>query len=137
MKCNRLTAITSHFREGMMKHLLISTLCIISGSLTAGEPKVVNVSIAKASSQGARTISVTVKHGDTGWKHYADAFEISTPNGRVLNTRVLAHPHVNEQPFERDAYGVIIPDGVSEILVRAKDSVHGFGKAVRVEIPRD
>lgn len=137
MKRNSLKSITKPFYGKAIKCLLISTLSIYSGLLTAGEPRIVNVSFSKASSHGARTISVTVKHGDTGWKHYADAFEISTPDGKVLNTRVLAHPHVNEQPFERDAYGVTIPDGVAEILVRVKDSVHGFGESVRVMVPKD
>jgi len=79
----------------------------------------------------------TVRHADSGWKHYADAIEISTPEGVVLLTRVLAHPHVNEQPFTRGASNITIPGGVRKILVRAKDSVHGFGEALQVTVPKN
>jgi len=70
---------------------------------------------------------VTVKHSDTGWKHYANAFEVLTPNKQVLSKRVLHHPHVNEQPFTRSLTGVRIPNGISSVLIRAHDSVHKYG----------
>ena len=80
--------------------------------------------------------SVTVRHDDEGWEHYADRWEILGPNGEVLATRVLAHPHVGEQPFTRRLPGVRVPDGVRAVLVRASDSVHGHGgREQRVEIP--
>jgi len=117
---------------------LIIVTCLGSVSLAvAGEPKIVEVKISKESFFGSRSIFVTVEHEDTGWDHYADTFDISTPDGEILSTRVLAHPHVDEQPFTRDARGVSIPDGVTEVLVRAKDSVHGFGETVRVAVPKE
>ncbi len=73
------------------------------------------------------TFKVTVKHADAGWKHYADAWEVLAPDGTVLGTRILYHPHDNEQPFTRSLSGVKIPPGVSEVTVRARDSMHGFG----------
>jgi len=55
----------------------------------------------------------------------------------VLGVRELAHPHVNEQPFTRSLGGVEIPDGVQEVTIRARDSVHGYGGAeLSVELPR-
>ena len=42
---------------------------------------------------------VTVQHADTGWDHYADAWEVLAPDGTVLGTRTLLHPHTDEQPF--------------------------------------
>ena len=74
-------------------------------------------------------VDVTVLHADTGWDHYANAFEIVAPDGAVLATRVLAHPHVNEQPFTRSLGNVAIPDGVQSVTVRAVDSVHERGGA--------
>ena len=79
---------------------------------------------------------VTVEHADTGWEHYADGWEVVAPDGTVLGTRTLLHPHVDEQPFTRSLSGVAIPDGNTEVTIRAHDSVDGLGgKEVRVELP--
>ena len=59
----------------------------------------------------------------------ANRFEVLAPDGTVLGTRVLLHPHVDEQPFTRSLSGVEIPDGITEIRVRAGDSVHETGGA--------
>ncbi|MBT5266803.1 MAG: hypothetical protein HOL85_18345 [Rhodospirillaceae bacterium] len=102
---------------------------------SAGEADVVKVEIRK---EGARTysFSVTLAHGDVGWKHYADAWEVVGPDGTVLGKRVLFHPHVNEQPFTRSLGGVKIPAGVAKVTLRAHDLVHGTGgKVMTVVVP--
>jgi hypothetical protein len=54
-----------------------------------------------------------------------------------LGTRVLYHPHVDEQPFTRSLGGVRIPAEVTSVILRAHDSVHGAGgREVVVELPR-
>ncbi len=80
------------------------------------------------------TFEVTVEHPDTGWEDYADGWDVVTPGGEVLKpnpddafTRVLLHPHENEQPFTRSQRGIAIPEGVTEVRVRAHDLVDGFG----------
>jgi hypothetical protein len=78
---------------------------------------------------------VTVKHQDEGWQHYADAWEIVAPDGQVLATRTLYHPHVNEQPFTRSLSGVVIKPAIKVVTVRAHDSVHAYGgKEIRVKL---
>jgi hypothetical protein len=42
-------------------------------------------------------------------------------------TRVLLHPHEAEQPFTRSQSGITIPEGVTEVRVRAHDLVDGYG----------
>jgi len=82
------------------------------------------------------TFEVTVRHADTGWDHYADAWEVLAPDGEVLGRRVLHHPHVEEQPFTRQLRGVEVPEGVREVRIRARDSVHGFGgREAEVPLP--
>jgi hypothetical protein len=83
---------------------------------------------------GTWTFRVTVQHPDTGWEDYADGWDVLTPDGEVLKpdpdspfTRLLLHPHVAEQPFERSQSGIVIPPGVSRVRVRAHDLVDGFG----------
>lgn len=79
---------------------------------------------------------VTLRHADTGWDHHANVWEIVGPDGKVLGTRVLAHPHVNEQPFTRSLGGVEIPADVSEVTIRAGDNVDGLGgKTMKVTLP--
>jgi len=103
---------------------------------SAGEADVVGVKVTKT---GADTYSfdVTLKHADTGWKHYANKWEVVGPDGKVLGTRVLYHPHVNEQPFTRSLSGVKIHASVSDVTVRAYDSEHGAGgKTFSVALPK-
>ena len=83
---------------------------------------------------GTWTFHVTVEHPDTGWEDYADGWDVVTPDGRVLKpdpdsafTRTLLHPHVDEQPFTRSQGGITIPQGVSQVRVRAHDLVDGWG----------
>jgi hypothetical protein len=73
---------------------------------------------------------VTVRHADAGWQHYANAWEILGPDGEVLATRTLHHPHVDEQPFTR-TLDATIPLGIERVTIRARDSRHGLGGAER------
>ena len=92
----------------------------------AGEADVLEVQVQRTGSR-TFTFSATLRHTDEGWGHYADAWEVIGPDGKVLATRVLYHPHVEEQPFTRSLAGVEIPVEVKEVTVRAHDSVHGYG----------
>lgn len=94
----------------------------------AGEADVVDVSVSEQS-DGVFRFDVTVAHADTGWEHYADRWEVVAPDGTILGTRTLLHPHENEQPFTRSLSGVAIPPGIDTVTVRAHDSVHGLGGA--------
>jgi len=96
-----------------------------------GEADVIKVD-AKRTGDTFR-FSVTVRHADTGWDHYANAWEVVKTDGTVLATRVLAHPHVDEQPFTRSLGGVAIPEGTRTVFLRAVDSVHGQG-GVTIEV---
>ena len=103
--------------------------------LLAGEAHVVDERAIKESS-ATYSFHVTVQHADTGWDHYADKWEVLGPDGTVLGTRVLLHPHVNEQPFTRSLSGVKIPEGIKSVTVRAHDKVHGWGgKVITVDLP--
>ncbi len=103
----------------------------------AGEADVEMVRITKERGATYR-FDVTVRHGDTGWAHYADKWDVVAPGGEILGTRVLLHPHEREQPFTRSLSGVSIPRGVARVTVRAHDKIHGYGgKVVTVAVPRD
>ena len=62
--------------------------------------------------------------------------EIIGPHGTILGTRVLAHPHVDEQPFTRSLGGVKIDDGINQVTVRAVDNLAvGGGRSIKVSLP--
>lgn len=73
------------------------------------------------------TFFVTVRHKDTGWEHFANRYEILTLEKKIIATRTLHHPHVNEQPFTRSISSVKIPKDANSVIIRAHDSVHGYG----------
>lgn len=78
---------------------------------------------------GSWRFAVTISHGDTGWDDYADGWRVELADGTVLDTRVLLHPHVEEQPFTRSLQGVVIPEGVAEVYVRASTNAEGWDGA--------
>lgn len=83
----------------------------------ADAPEILDVAIEK---QGMDwQVSVTIRHPDSGWDHYADGWEVIDAKGKRLGYRELMHPHVDEQPFTRSLRNVMVPDGMREIYVRA------------------
>lgn len=118
-----------------IRRILVLILLLLPALVFAGEADVVKVEVGKSGS--SYDFNVTVQHSDEGWQHYADKWDIIGPDGQVLATRVLHHPHVNEQPFTRSLSGVAIDVGTRSIIVRAHDLVHGYGgKEMVVEMPR-
>lgn len=99
---------------------------LLTAPALAGEADVVAVD-ATQQSDGAWRFSVTLEHDDVGWDHYANRWDVVGPDGTVYGERVLAHPHVNEQPFTRSLSGVTIPESVDQVVVRGNDSVHELG----------
>ncbi len=95
----------------------------------------VGVEVSGGRAQGYR-FDVTLRHADSGWDHYADAWEVLAPDGGLLAKRVLVHPHVNEQPFTRSLGGVKVPAGIDRVRIRAHDSVHGYGgREMEIALP--
>ena len=103
----------------------ISGLLLLSPIAYAGEVRIVEVSVECPSSC---TFSVTLEHEDQGWQHYANQWDVVTLEGKLLKSRVLHHPHEQEQPFTRSLSGVFIPAGESKVKIRAKDSKHGYSE---------
>jgi hypothetical protein len=113
---------------------LLPPLLLAAVPAFAGEADVLDVDVT-AAAEGYR-FEVTVGHADEGWEHYADRFEITTPDGAILGVRTLHHPHVDEQPFTRALSGVLVPPEFDRVVVRARDSVHGYGGAeLEVALP--
>ena len=109
-------------------------LLLAAGMAYGGEADVIEVKAIRTDGRTYR-FDVSVLHQDEGWEHYADKWDIVAPDGTVLGTRTLYHPHVNEQPFTRSLSGVKIPQDIVWVTVRAHDSVHNYGgKVVEVKL---
>ena len=120
----------------MTRRLALVILAAVCLPTYGGEVDVLDVKVSCTDDLVCR-FDVTVIHDDQGWEHYANRWEVLSPDGEILATRVLAHPHDNEQPFTRSLTNVRIPGHLSEVIVRAHDLVHEYGgKELRVELPR-
>ncbi|RRJ85423.1 hypothetical protein D0544_03020 [Aestuariirhabdus litorea] len=109
---------------------------MLAGLSQANEPEPLAATIS-AQGAGLYRISLTLRHADEGWDHYADRWELVDEQGNLLATRRLQHPHVDEQPFTRSLSAVRLPQGLEKVTIRVHDSRHGYGRRkVTLEIPR-
>ena len=119
-----------------MKWFATILVFLFAGAAMSGEADVIDAKVARAR-DGTYNFDVTIRSNDKGWDYYCDAFEVLAPDGKVLGTRVLLHPHEDEQPFTRELYGVKIPPGVERVTIRARHKPKGYdGKTLVVKLPR-
>lgn len=131
-----------------MKKILILILIINSLALYSDDSILFNndlnysqVEFVKLteSKNGSWRFDVTLRHKDTGWEHYADLWVVvDTQTDKIIGSRTLTHPHVNEQPFTRSLSGVIINENSRYIEVKSKCTLHGYeGKKVIIDLELD
>jgi len=79
---------------------------------------------AKPGSNGY-SFAVTIESNDTGCDRYADWWEVITPEGELLYRRILAHSHVDEQPFTRSGGPVAVGED-DDVVVRSHTNPDGY-----------
>jgi len=115
---------------------LLTLAWLSGGSAVAGQAHVLKGEITRQQ-DGRYHIQASLRHNDSGWDHYANRWEVLGPSGEVIATRILAHPHVHEQPFTRGLSDISIPPTWTWVRVRAHDLVHGYaGREVTLSVPR-
>lgn len=98
-------------------------------------PDVVAVRV-KVSGPNLFDFDVTISSPYDTPGRYADGFRVYTAANQILGERKLLHDHQNEQPFTRDLYGVAIPQGVTSVLIQARDQKYGYGgKVAEARLP--
>ena len=102
----------------------------LAPSTTTTNPPDAEITFVRARLRGDNTWSfdVAVDHPDTGWEDYTDGWHVETPDGEILATRILLHPHVGERPFTRGQGGVVVPEGVTEVYIRSHDLISGYSQ---------
>lgn len=112
-----------------MKHFFALGLYFMATVLAHADAPQITDTRANQSG-GLWRFDVTLLHPDTGWDHYADGWRVELTDGTILTTRVLAHPHVNEQPFTRSQSGVTVPEGVNTVYIRSRCNLDGWSEDV-------
>ena len=110
-----------------MKLMIFSALalCVLAALPLRADPPEIEAVRAQRDGETWR-FDVTLSHPDTGWDHYADGWRVLDMAGNELGLRVLAHPHVQEQPFTRSLSGVKIPKETRQVQVQARCLVDGW-----------
>lgn len=115
--------------------ILLASLFSCASLSSAGEVNIVDVVFEKK--RETWNVKTQLLHEDSGWDHYADAWRIVDESGNEIATRILHHPHVDEQPFTRNLSDVRIPRHIDIVYVEAHDSVHGWSKQrVRIDLTK-
>lgn len=87
------------------------------------------VSVSSSGEAGNYTFSVGISSQDTGCAQYANWWEVITEDGTLIYRRILAHSHVNEQPFVRSG-GTVSIAANQVVIVRAHMNSSGYGTIV-------
>ncbi|MCB0352666.1 MAG: hypothetical protein KDD64_04050 [Bdellovibrionales bacterium] len=106
-------------------------------SLVSATPPEIVAARVTCLSEKECTASITLRHSDTGWEHYANRWDIFSPKGELLGTRILRHPHVEEQPFTRTLEKFKIPQVLQEVTIVAFDTGGAQSAPFRVNVRWD
>lgn len=98
----------------------------LSAACAAAAPVADVLAVEATGEPGAYRFEVRISSPDTGCDQYADWWEVLSEDGELLYRRILAHSHVDEQPFVRTGGPVAVePDRV--VWVRAHMNPGGYG----------
>ena len=87
------------------------------------------VSLEITGDPNAYQFSVGIASPDEGCDQYADWWEVLTEDGDLVYRRILAHSHVDEQPFVRSG-GPVAIDADTVVIMRAHMHPGGYGGIV-------
>lgn len=80
-------------------------------------------------SEESYNFNVEISSPDTGCDQYADWWEVFSLDSTLLYRRILAHSHVNEQPFSRSGGPIDIKKD-DHVIIRGHMNNLGYGSLV-------
>ncbi|GAA4278722.1 hypothetical protein GCM10022259_34470 [Aquimarina mytili] len=83
------------------------------------------MSVVATGEENKYTFSVGVQSPDTGCNQYANWWEVISEEGDLIYRRILAHSHVDEQPFVRSGGPVAITKD-QKVFVRVHMNTTGY-----------
>lgn len=90
-----------------------------------GESDAVTAVEVNGAEASGYTFLVTIESGDEGCDRYTNWWEVVTEDGALLYRRILAHSHVDEQPFTRSG-GPVVVDANDVLIVRSHTYPTGY-----------
>ncbi|MGB5818357.1 MAG: hypothetical protein WBG90_02655 [Saonia sp.] len=87
------------------------------------------IAVTTTGTENNYTFNVSIASPDTGCDQYSDWWEVIDLEGNLIYRRILAHSHVNEQPFTRSGGDVEIM-AEQEVYVRAHMNTSGYGSSI-------
>ena len=93
------------------------------------DSQAVITNVIASGSEGSYTFNVEIKSPDTGCDQYADWWEVFTVDSNLVYRRILAHSHINEQPFSRSG-GPVTVNKDDQVFVRGHMNNLGYGSLV-------
>lgn len=93
------------------------------------KPDVTVSGVEVSAKAGEYIFHVGLKSDDTGCEQYADWWEVVDGNGTLLYRRILAHSHVEEQPFTRSGGPVAIRED-QVVIIRGHMNKAGYGSNI-------
>lgn len=94
-----------------------------SSSFSSQEAQV--TAVETSGDSGSYSLAVTISSPDAGCDAYADWWEVISLEGELLYRRILAHSHVDEQPFTRSG-GPVAAEAGTPIVVRVHMHPSGY-----------
>ncbi len=103
---------------------------LMSTNAAANQPTADVVKIQVSGKPSAYRFSVRIASPDKGCQQYADWWEILAADGELIYRRILAHSHVDENPFTRSSLKSLDIDPDATIFIRAHMNNAGYGGTV-------
>jgi len=100
---------------------------IVEENLDVGMVAVTEVTVE--GDENNYTFNVTLSSNDTGCQQYADWWEVLDEDGTLIYRRILAHSHVDEQPFTRGGAPISV-SALTKIYIRGHMNNSGYGTRV-------
>ncbi len=108
-------------------HLMAPSAALSAEPAAPASENAATIAVSVRGEPQAYTFAVQVRSPDAGCAHYANWWEVVTPDGKLLYRRILLHSHKDEQPFTRTG-GPVPITADQEVIVRVHVHPEGYSR---------